>query len=97
MKRIKAGIALITMFGLLLGTAGVASAKTVSTVHHAKISQASTKITHQAKNQVPKKSAKLVKSVHKMAKSKPVKTAHKTVKSAKSLAKHTSKHVTKNA
>jgi len=92
MKRIKAGIALITMLGLLLGTAGVASAKTVSQVHHAKVSQASTKITHQAKSQVPKK------SVHKTVKSaKLVKAAHKTVKSAKSLAKRTSKLVTKNA
>lgn len=64
MKRIKVGIALITMFGLLLGTAGVASAKTVSTVHHAKVSQTTTKSTHhQAKSQTPKK------SVHKTAKS----------------------------
>lgn len=78
MKRIKVGIALITMCGLLLGTVGVgvASAKTVSPVNHAKVSQVLTKSTHhQAKSQVPKKS----------------------VKSAKSLAKHTSKHVTKNA
>ncbi|MDQ7095112.1 hypothetical protein REC12_16060 [Desulfosporosinus sp. PR] len=52
MKRIKIGIALISMFGLLLGTASIASAKTVSPVHHAKVSQTSTKSTqHQAKKQ----------------------------------------------
>jgi len=39
MKRIKVSVALITMFGLPLGTAGVASAKTVSRVSHAKVSQ----------------------------------------------------------
>ena len=63
MKRIKIGIALITMFGLLLGTAGVASAKTTSSVHHAKVSQTSTKSTHHAiKSQASKK------TVHKSAK-----------------------------
>ncbi|WP_075366466.1 hypothetical protein [Desulfosporosinus metallidurans] len=64
MKRIKIGIALITMFGLLLGTASVASAKTVSRVNHTKVSQSTTKSTHhQAKTQASKK------SVHKSAKS----------------------------
>ena len=58
MKRIKACIALITMFGLLLGTAGVASAKTISPVHHAKVSQITAKTTHHQ-----------AKSVHKTAKS----------------------------
>jgi len=58
MKRIKVGIAFITMFGLVLGTAGVASAKTVSQVHHAKVSQTSTKSTHHQ-----------AKSVHKTVKS----------------------------
>ena len=71
MKRIKIGIALITMFGLLLGTAGVASAKTISPVHHAKVSQTSTKSTHHQ-----------AKSVH---------------KTAKSLAKHTTKRITRHA
>lgn len=50
MKRIKIGIALITMFALLLGTASMASAKTASSVHHAKVSQTSTKSTHYAKS-----------------------------------------------
>ncbi|MDR3542498.1 MAG: hypothetical protein P4L69_16285 [Desulfosporosinus sp.] len=58
MKQIKIGIALITMFGLLLGTASVASAKTTSPVHHAKVSQTSTKSTHHQ-----------AKSVHKTVKS----------------------------
>ena len=63
MKQIKLSIVLITMFGLLLGTTGVASAKTVSNVH-AKVSQTSTKSTHhQAKSQASKK------AVHKMIKS----------------------------
>ena len=70
MKRIKVGIALITMFGLLLGTAGVASAKTIP-LHHAKVSQITTKSTHHQ-----------AKSVH---------------KTAKSLAKHTTKRITKHA
>ena len=62
MKRIKVGIALITMFGLLLGTSGVASAKNASMVHHAKVSQTLTKTTnHQAKSQA--------KSAHKTVKS----------------------------
>ena len=64
MKLIKLSIALITMFGLLLGTIGVASAKTASSTHHAKVSQTSTKSTHhQAKSQVTKK------AVHKIIKS----------------------------
>ena len=64
MKRIKIGIALITMFGLLLGTANIASANTTSPAHHAKVSQTSTKSTHhQAKSPAPKK------AVHKMTKS----------------------------
>jgi len=42
MKRIKIGIALITMFGLLLGTASVVSAKTLFSAHHAKVSHTST-------------------------------------------------------
>lgn len=63
MKRIKIGIALITMFGLSLGTTSVTSAKTVSPVHHAKVSQTSTKRTHhQAKSLASKK------AVHKTAK-----------------------------
>ena len=50
MKRIKFVIALITMSGLLLGTASIAIAKTTSPLHHAKVSQTSTKsIHHQAK------------------------------------------------
>ena len=67
MKRIKIGIALITMFGLLLGTASVASAKTAKPAfqtHHTKLSQTSTKSTHhQAKNATSKK------TVHKTLKS----------------------------
>jgi len=70
MKRIKASIAIITMCGLLLGTTGVASAKTISPAHHAKVSQITAKATHHQ-----------AKSVH---------------KTAKSLAKHMSKHVSKN-
>ena len=63
MKRIKISIALITMFGLLLGTASIASAKTAP-LYHAKVSQTSTKSTHhQAKSLAPKK------AVHKMIKS----------------------------
>ncbi|OLN26023.1 hypothetical protein [Desulfosporosinus metallidurans] len=63
MKRIKVGIALITMFGLLLGTASVASAKATSPVHHVKALQTTTKSTHhQAKKQTTKK------TVHKLAK-----------------------------
>ena len=64
MKRIKIGIVLITMSGLLLGTTSVASAKTASAVHHSKVSQTSNKSTHhQSKSQIPKK------IVHKMIKS----------------------------
>ena len=59
MKRVKVGIALITMFGLLLGTAGVASAKTVSP--HAKVLHISNKTTNHAKSQA--------KSAHKTVKS----------------------------
>ncbi|MDR3540252.1 MAG: hypothetical protein P4L69_04705 [Desulfosporosinus sp.] len=60
MKQIKIGIALITMFGLLLGTASVASAKTTSPVYHAQVSQSSTKSTHHQAKSVHKtiKSAK---------------------------------------
>jgi hypothetical protein len=69
MKRIKAGIALITMFGLLLGTASVASAKTTSPVHHAKVSHIATKSAPlnakkvTSKKTVHKKSAKTIKPV----------------------------------
>jgi hypothetical protein len=63
MKRIKFSIALITMFGLLLGIGSVASAKTTSPVHHAKVSQASTKSTHHAAKSLASK-----KTVHKTAK-----------------------------
>ena len=74
MKRIKVGIALITMCGLLLGTAGVASAKTTTPVHHVKVSQISTKITHhQPKSHVS------MKLVHKTVR----KTIHKTAKLVK--------------
>jgi hypothetical protein len=63
MKRIRLSIALITMFGLLLGTAGVASAKTTSNAH-AKVSKTSAKSTHhQPKSQASKK------AVHKTVKS----------------------------
>ena len=71
MKRIKARVALITMFGLLLGTAGVASAKVVLPVHHVKVSQVSTKSEpHNAKKVTSKK------VVHKSVKTtKSIKTA----------------------
>jgi|GEM_PF-5545086 hypothetical protein len=45
MRRIKAGIALITMFGLLLGTASVANAKTTP-LHRAKTIKTTTQTTH---------------------------------------------------
>lgn len=71
MKQIKSGIALMTMFGLLLGTSGIALAKTAP-VHHPKVS---TKITHQTtKSHIAKKSvAKTVKSAKtaKLSKAKP--------------------------
>lgn len=71
MKRIKAGIALITMFGLLSGTAGVASAKNTSHVHNAKVPQTLTKST---RHWVKKLTS--IKAVHKSAKTiKSVKTA----------------------
>lgn len=58
MKRIKIGIAFITMFGLLLVTASAVGAKTTSAGHHAKVSKASTKSTqHSAKSQAAKKTA----------------------------------------
>lgn len=83
MKRAKIGIALITMCGLLLGTAGVASAKTTSPVYYAKVSQVSqtTSTHHHAKSHVAKK------SVHKSTKS--AKTI-KSVKTAKLTSHHTS-------
>ena len=46
MKRVKAGIALITMFGLLLGTASVFSTKTAYPVYRTRSSQTLAKITH---------------------------------------------------
>jgi hypothetical protein len=60
MKRIKVGIALMTMFSLLLGTSGIALAK-AAPIHHPKVS---TKITHHAtKSNVTTKSlSKTVKS-----------------------------------
>jgi hypothetical protein len=54
MKRIKFSIALITMFGLLLGTASIASAKTTSPVHQAKASRTSAKSTSSKANSVHK-------------------------------------------
>lgn len=70
MKRIKAGIAFMTMFGLLLGSSSIAIAK-AAPVHHPKAPQISTKITHH-----PTKSHVSKKSVHKTVKTiKSVKTA----------------------
>lgn len=68
MNKIKSGIALMTMFGLLFGTSGIALAK-VAPVHHPKVS---TKITHHST-----KSNISIKSVSKTVKAK------KTVKTAK--------------
>ena len=74
MKRIKAGIALMTMFGLLLGTSGIALAK-ADPIHHPKVS---TKITHHTtKSHVSKisvsKTVKPIKSAKttKLSKAKP--------------------------
>ena len=86
MKRIQAGITLITMFGLLLGTASVASASTASPVHRAKVSHTSTKSAPLNAKKVTSK-----KAVHKSVKTiKPVKTA-------KPLTKHTNKLINKNS
>lgn len=57
MKRIKIGIALISLSGLLLGTANIAIAKTTSPVNHAKVSHTSTKSTHHQAKSVHKLSA----------------------------------------
>ncbi|WP_088186047.1 hypothetical protein [Desulfosporosinus sp. FKA] len=59
MKRIKIGIALISMFGLLLGTASIANAKTVSPAHQLKVSQTAKSTHHKAKQ---------AKTVHKTVK-----------------------------
>ncbi len=71
MKRIKVGIALMTMFGLLLGTASIASAKTTSSVHRAKVSQTSTKSTHHQ-----------VKPIHKTVKSQTKPASKHVIKKA---------------
>lgn len=62
MKRTKAGIALITLFGLLFGTAGIASAKTASHLtktSHVVSQHVSKKSVHKSVKQQAKKSAKL--------------------------------------
>lgn len=60
MKRIKIGIALISMFGLLLGTTSIANAKIVSPAHQLKVSQTAAKSTHHKTKQA--------KTVHKTVK-----------------------------
>ena len=78
MKRIKIGIALITLFSLMFSTVGVANAKTAIPSNHAKVS-------HSIK---AKQSAKT--TTLKTAKAQTKHTAKKTsIKSTK--AKHTAK------
>lgn len=82
MKRIKVGIALITMSGLLLGTSSIALAKTTP-VHHPKVSQISTKLTHSStKSTISKKSvSKTVKAKKSVKTTKSSKTKPKTKQS----------------
>lgn len=90
MKRIKVGIALITLFGLLFGTTGIANAKT--NTHPVKTSHViSQHVTHQAAG-FDKKSQKV--TIKKAAKN----SVHKSVKyQAKKSVKYTSHHTaTKN-
>lgn len=69
MRHINVAIALITLFGLLLGNAGMASAKTTSaTTHTAKVTHSakaahSAKVTHKATKKKTNKAA-LTKSAH---------------------------------
>lgn len=84
MKRLKAGIALITVLSLLLGTAGIASAKTASATTH------TAKVTHSAKAAHSTKVTPSAKITHKVSKKKTTKaaltkSAHHSVKQHKAL------------
>ncbi|WP_407309600.1 hypothetical protein [Desulfosporosinus sp. SB140] len=73
MKRIKVGIAFISMFGLILGTASIANAVPKYKVPQVKTFHSTKSTHHQNKGQTPKL------TVHKSAKS------TKTLKSVKQL------------
>ena len=82
MKKIKYGIAIMTMFGLVLGTSSIALAKTAP-VHHPKVSQISSNLTHHStKSLVSKKSvSKTVKAKKSVKTTKLSKAKPKTKKS----------------
>lgn len=103
MNRIKISIALVTVFGLMLSTVGVANAKTATLRNHAKVSHSINLTQHQVKHQtintkaVPAKAKQSAKTTAlKTAKSQTKHTVKKTaIKTAKAHAKLTTKPVIK--